>query len=180
MLINSLVSIGGNLFLTAGINSTFYKTDYSQAPFTRCYFVVAYLHAEKDILPGFKATRIGGTDKNEILDETELSVNSMFQTKFFNFGFPTVKKNVFSIELTMQSNSGEPIRFSTITEKEKNEHTVVIPASDNEVNSIAKFKNIKLRPKNKHNFKIGLKCECGSNINVGSIIFHYKRLGGLK
>jgi hypothetical protein len=156
----ALISIGNNLFIPFYLESDSY-----------CIHKVLYFDGKTDNMPSLFDGQVS---------EKESLITSMFQTKFFDFGLPTVKKNVPKIEVLIGGNQGRPIIFKTITDTETDEENVVLTIDETNSLRAGYYQSTVIKPKNRMNYRIGLKCETDGEINVGAIILQFKRLGGMK
>lgn len=108
----------------------------------------------------------------------EKTITSMVQTKTFDFGVPTLKKNVAKIEFVLGNNNGAPIYISTLTEEGTDENEIRLVEENIEGGALGHFQTEIIKPINKINYHIALKLETEGKLEVGSLILHYKRLGG--
>lgn len=109
-----------------------------------------------------------------------LEIPSMLQTKFFDFGSPTVKKNVPKVEVAFGTNGGVPIKTTVITENAADEGEFVIDEPEEQEYSPGYFQNRLIRPANKRACRIGLRFESEGDMSIDAISLQYKSLGGLK
>lgn len=116
----------------------------------------------------------------ESKDKLRLKISSSAQTKFFNFGAPTVKKNIPKIELSLGANGGEPVQVDIITDKGTEENELIIDdeTSNNKLPNYFVNRLIRVGDKNAH--RIGLKFKCDGAFSLESMSLQYKQLGGLK
>lgn len=115
-----------------------------------------------------------------VYDDSTYLVPTMLQTKFFDFGGPTVKKNVPKIEVSFGANGGVPIRTVVIDERGESETEFVIDEPEKESRSVAYVQNKLIRPPNKNPYRISVKFESKGGMAVDSLSLIYKNLRGLK
>ena len=113
-------------------------------------------------------------------ESSESDIPTMFQTKFFDFGSPTVKKSVPKIEVAFGTNGGVPIKTKIITESSVDEQEFVIDEQEEQEYAASYFQNRLIRPGNKHAYRMGLCFESDGEMSLDSISLQYKHLRGLK
>ncbi|MBR4973869.1 MAG: hypothetical protein IKY45_05350, partial [Clostridia bacterium] len=115
-----------------------------------------------------------------MVDETrtDFPIASMFQTKLFDFGIPTKKKNVPSIEVLLGSNDGIPMTVTTITEQTTNEEQIVLSAENSEIGEAGYFQKAVIKPLNRINYRVALKIEAEGKLEVSDLVLKFKKLGG--
>jgi hypothetical protein len=113
-------------------------------------------------------------------ESSESDIPTMFQTKFFDFGSPTVKKSVPKIEVAFGTNGGVPIKTKIITESSVDEQEFVIDEQEEREYATSYFQNRLIRPGNKHAYRMGLCFESDGEMSLDSISLQYKHLRGLK
>lgn len=129
------------------------------------------------------AIRVGMFDKNglaDVIDETKSKILSSCQTKYFDFGSPTVKKTVPKVSLVFKANGGEEIRIVEKTDNGSAEHSIIIDEDaidDRDPESLmAKL----IRPAIKNIRRIAFAFESEGSFAIESIMLQYKKIGGLK
>lgn len=123
--------------------------------------------------------------KGESKDEYEREIISreiptMLQTKFYDFGTPTMLKNIPKIELVFGTNGGAPITSTVITDKGESDTEIYIEAPEVDRYSVGHFENKLIRPSIQRANRIALKFECKGDMAIDSMTILYKQLGGLK
>lgn len=121
----------------------------------------------------------GGTAKLT-RHKVESEIETIAQTKFFDFGTPTTLKTIPKIEVSFGTNGGEAITASVITDKGTSEVDIYVDETEAGRYSVEHFVNKLLRPVGKHANRVGLKFQCESDMAVDGIVIQYKLLGGLK
>ena len=129
------------------------------------------------------AIRVGALDKNglaDVIDEAKSKILSSCQTKYFDFGSPTVKKTVPKVSLVFKANGGEEIRIVEKTDNGSAEHSIIIDEDaidDRDPESLmAKL----IRPAIKNIRRIAFAFESEGSFAIESIMLQYKKIGGLK
>ena len=174
--IRALICIADGLFLSGTITGST-ETDYE-----------LYLHEMMCIKNGnmndeFPKFAVSGSEyaHHPEYDKADpLEIPSMIQTKFFDFGSPTVKKNVPKVEVTFGTNGGVPIKTTVITENAADEGELVIDEPEEQEHAAGYFHNRLIRPGNKRACRIGLRFESEGDMSIDAISLQYKTLGGLK
>ena len=137
-------------------------------------------NSKSDIYPcydvGYSAS--GSVETERTL--TKRDIPTMLQTKFFDFGSPTVKKTTPKIEVVFGTNGGTPINATVITESSTEENEIIIDEPEGEEYSAGYFQNRLIRLGNKHSCRIALKLQCEGDMAVDAINLQYKQIGGLK
>ena len=111
----------------------------------------------------------------------EIPINSMIQTKIFDFGMPHYFKNVPLINMAFGNNGGKPISVSFVTEQgEEQAETVTLSESNKDEYSPEYVHNRQLRPCVRLINRIGVKAECEGAMSVDSISLDYRALGGAR
>lgn len=154
--IKSIMQFGGNCFTVCETN---YNNDYREfiAYFDESASVDTLLIEEK---------------------QTNVPIASMFQTKLFDFGLPTKKKNVPSIEVLLGSNDGIPITVTTITEQADHEEQINLTAENSKIGDANYFQTAVIKPINRINYRVALKIETEGKLEVSDLVLKFKRLGG--
>lgn len=126
--------------------------------------------------------RFDSTLDSDINDSgEEIPINSMIQTKIFDFGMPHYFKNVPLINMAFGNNAGEPISVSFVTEQgEEQGETVTLSESNKDEYSPEYVHNRQLRPCVRLINRIGVKAECEGAMSVDSISLDYRALGGAR
>lgn len=119
---------------------------------------------------------------SDINDSREkIPINSMIQTKIFDFNMPHYFKNIPLINMAFGNNSGEPISVSFVTEQgEEQGETVTLSESNDNEYSPEYVHNRQLRPCVRLINRIGVKAECEGAMSVDSISLDYRALGGAR
>lgn len=119
---------------------------------------------------------------SDISDSGEkIPINSMIQTKIFDFGMPHYFKNVPLINMAFGNNGGAPISVSFVTEQgEEQGETVTLSESNDNEYSPEFVHNRQLRPCVRLINRIGVKAECEGAMSVDSISLDYRVLGGAR
>lgn len=108
-------------------------------------------------------------------------INSLLQTKIFDFNMPHYLKNVPLINMAFGNNGGEPISVSFVTEQgEEQGETVTLSESNKDEYSPEFVHNRQLRPCVRLINRIGVKAECDGAMSVDSISLDYRVLGGVR
>lgn len=136
-------------------------------------------NATTDVLPHITGDYSEGYE-SLIFETAEKEISSKIQTKFFDFGAPTIKKTIPKIEVSFGTNGGVPIKTTVITESANEENEIVIEEPEEEKYSVGYFQNRLIRPANKHACRVGIKFEAEGDISVDAISLQYKHIGGLK
>lgn len=111
----------------------------------------------------------------------EIPINSMIQTKIFDFNMPHYFKNIPLINMAFGNNGGEPISVSFVTEQgEEQGETVTLSESNDNEYSPEYVHNRQLRPCVRLINRIGVKAECEGAMSVDSISLDYRALGGAR
>ena len=111
----------------------------------------------------------------------EIPINSMIQTKIFDFGMPHYYKNIPLINMAFGNNGGEPISVSFVTEQgEEQGEPVTLSESNKDGYSPEYVHNRQLRPCVRLINRIGVKAECEGAMSVDSISLDYRALGGAR
>ncbi len=171
--IKAIVNVGNRLYMWALLEAACRGSGYFYLP------ELMYLEGNKDITPSFVVARNSYSmfyDRNKC----EKNISSMLQTKFFDFGAPSIKKNVPKIEVTFGANGGVPINATVITEQGNDETNIVIQQPEAEEYSPQYYENHLIRPSSRANCRIGLKFESEGGLAVNAISLQYKQIGGLK
>lgn len=128
------------------------------------------------------ARRFDSTLDSDINDSgEETPINSMIQTKIFDFNMPHYFKNVPLINMAFGNNGGEPISVSFVTEQgEEQGETVTLSESNKDEYSPEYVHNRQLRPCVRLINRIGVKAECEGAMSVDSISLDYRALGGAR
>lgn len=108
------------------------------------------------------------------------AIKSHIQTKTFDFGLPTLKKNVPRIEVVLGNNEGTPIIATVITENGTNESEIRLINENSDIGEMGHFQTEVIKPVNRINYRIALKLETEGKLEVSDLVLQYKRLGGKK
>jgi hypothetical protein len=122
-------------------------------------------------------------DKSATVDrysDIESKIVSRCQTKYFDFGSPTVKKVVPKVSLVFRANNGEEIRITEKTDVGYSEHSIVMDDSVIDERDPESLVATLLRPATKNIRRISLVFESEGNLAIESIMLQYKKIGGLK
>lgn len=172
--IRSVISISGKLYMII-LYKTRIPNDLNYAFAEIVYFeekgdgdIFPCIYGTFDGVPKFSRERL----TNEI--------PTLLQTKFFDFGLPTIKKSIPKIEASFGTNGGNPIRATVITENAAEENEIVIDDPEEQEYSAGYFQNRLIRPANKQACRVGIKFESDGNMVLDAISLKYKQLGGLK
>ena len=126
--------------------------------------------------------RFDSTLDSDINDSGEkIPINSMIQTKIFDFGMPHYFKNIPLINMAFGNNGGKPISVSFVTEQgEEQAEMVTLSESNKDEYSPEYVHNRQLRPCVRLINRIGVKAECEGAMSVDSISLDYRALGGAR
>lgn len=111
---------------------------------------------------------------------TKIVINSFIKTKTFDFGLPTLKKNVPKIEVVLGNNQGIPIYATVFTENGTDEKEIRLTEENNNIGELEYFQTEVIKPVNRINYRIALKLETEGKLEVSNLVLQYKRLGGKK
>ena len=106
---------------------------------------------------------------------TEHNITSKLQTKFFEFGSPSIRKSIPKIELTVSENSGLPIEISAISEKDTHTKEIVLEQSADSENY---FENVLIRPEIKNCYKLSLNMKAEGKFGLDALTLQYRQTGG--
>lgn len=114
-------------------------------------------------------------------DKKSIPIDSMVQTKAYDFGQPAMTKDVQTVSFSFGYNGGFPIEIRFITEQGDNDVANIIIDGENCQNRDAKYlSSYDIYPYSRSNVRFGVKIQCNGNLEINSISFKYKILGGVK
>lgn len=166
----NLVSIEDKLFFSHTLNIKLKKSNYIEM----LYFDTEAKNDEFVYIEGIAE----GTVK-WVRTKEQSNIHTMMQTKCFDFGTPTVLKNIPKIEMVFGTNGGAPITVTTITNR-GDDSDFYIEAPEADKYSIRHLENKLIRPAIQRADRLSLKLECSGVMAVDSMTILYKQLGGLK
>ena len=166
----NLVSIEDKLFFSHTLNIKLKKSNYIEM----LYFDTEAKNDEFVYIEGIAE----GTVK-WVRTKEQSNIQTMMHTKCFDFGTPTVLKNIPKIEMVFGTNGGAPITVTTITNR-GDDSDIYIEAPEADKYSIRHLENKLIRPAIQRADRLSLKLECSGVMAVDSMAILYKQLGGLK
>lgn len=166
----NLVSIEDKLFFSHTLNIKLRKSNYIEM----LYFDTEAKNDEFVYIEGIAE----GTVK-WVRTKEQRNIHTMMHTKCFDFGTPTVLKNIPKIEMVFGTNGGAPITVTTITNR-GDDSDIYIEAPEADKYSIRHLENKLIRPAIQRADRLSLKLECSGVMAVDSMAILYKQLGGLK
>jgi hypothetical protein len=104
----------------------------------------------------------------------------MIKTKCYDFGSPTILKNIPKIELTLGTNGGAAINITAITDKGESDTVIYVDAPEKDRYSVGHFENKLIRPLANRANRLLLKFTCDGDVAIDSMTIIYKMLGGVK
>ncbi len=108
------------------------------------------------------------------------NIRSSFTTKLFDFGEPSLRKNIDKINLQLGNNNGVPIRIELITECGDEETEITLEGADTESYSASFIESKALFPCIRQVIKMGLKLSSEGVIAIDGMSFKYRKTGGAR
>ena len=166
----NLVSIEDKLFFSHTLNIKLRKSNYIE---------MLYFDAEAKNDEFVYIEDIAEGTVKWVRTKEQSNIHTMMHTKCFDFGTPTVLKNIPKIEMVFGTNGGAPITVTTITNR-GDDSDIYIEAPEADKYSIRHLENKLIRPAIQRADRLSLKLECSGVMAVDSMAILYKQLGGLK
>lgn len=110
----------------------------------------------------------------------ECDFNSMFQTKIFDFGTPSFRKNVDRVDVTYGNNGGEEISVTFVTDVCNEEGSATITEDELTPYTAGYLTTVPFYPCCRSVTRFGVKNECSGNLVAFGMDVTYKLLGGVK
>lgn len=136
-------------------------------------------NGKKDMMPDVQVSQHLGQSES-FRERTEKTIPTRIQTKFFDFGTPTVKKTVPKIMLVFCANGGEPIYVTENTDNGSCETVVAINKDSISTRDPESLVATLIRPAIKNIRRIALTFETKGYLAIESMTLQYKKIGGLK
>ena len=114
--------------------------------------------------------------------ETEtVPIESVIQTKLFDFNQPAVLKSVPIVNFSFGYNGGTPINVDFLSERQiPDRHTVTVYGAEAEGYSPEFMHSVRLFPYTKGTVRFGARISCDGELLIDSMSLQYKALGGAK
>ena len=119
-------------------------------------------------------------DNKEDLLFKENLIESKMTTKLFDFGQPSVRKNVDKINLQLGNNGGETINVKVITECGQESHEIVLTGTQTQSYTPEFIDSKAIFPCIRQVCKIGLELSSTGVIAIDGMNFKYKTSGGAR
>lgn len=119
-------------------------------------------------------------DKGCLSDENGEKITSSFKTKIFDFGEPSLRKNISKINLQLGNNGGAPIKVELITECGNEEMEITLEGADTDCRSAAYTESKALFPCMRQVTKMGLELSCEGVMAIDGMSFRYVKTGGAR
>lgn len=104
------------------------------------------------------------------------TINSVVQTKFFDFGHPNSFKDISSVGLSFGYNEGNEITVSFITDGGEEQDTVLLEEESTE-RTASFVKSVVLMPAIRTALRLGIRFECQGNMIIDGITMEYRVVG---
>ena len=109
------------------------------------------------------------------------NVQSLIQTKLFDFNQPAVLKSVPIVNFSFGYNRGEPIYIEFLSERQiPDRHTVTTDGAEAQKYSPEFMHSVRLFPYTKGTVRFGARITCDGELLIDSMSLQYKALGGAK
>jgi hypothetical protein len=147
--------------------------------------VAAVIQLKEQLFIGFyNDGYVGELEINELSadskDDCGTEINTMLQTKMFDFSMPAYKKNVRLVNLSLGNNGGVPIRAELITEHGTEEQEVILESEESGTREADFICNKALFPCIKGVKYFGIKLSCDGEIAIDGMSFKYTITGGVR
>lgn len=120
-------------------------------------------------------------DNGWTLQSNFLTVQSLIQTKLFDFNQPAVLKSVPIVNFSFGYNRGEPIHIEFLSERQiPDSHTVTTDGAEAQKYSPEFMHSVRLFPYTKGTVRFGARITCDGELMIDSMSLQYKALGGAK
>ena len=120
------------------------------------------------------------TESDSTIIKSTYSFESIAQTKIFDFGLPSYRKNVDSVNVGLGNNGGAAVNVSFITDV-GTESEEITPYGAEETAYNAEFiNNYHISPCIKNVGKFGIRLQCNGILAVDNLNLQYRLLGGAK
>lgn len=124
-----------------------------------------------------EAVRWGEADGFAVREIVERPIESVVQTKLFDFGQPSRKKTVTAADISFGYNDGRPITVSFISERGiPDEHTVAIGAAEAEMYSPGYVHSCRFYPYTNAAVMFGMRVTCEGEMAIDSLSLRCRRL----
>lgn len=120
---------------------------------------------------------IDGTWKVKTEDK---SIESLVQTKLFDFGAPEYYKNVDLINISLGNNGGTPIAVQYVTDNGTEQDEIVMTGNEIEENDPGYIKCVSRFPCIRSALRFGVRLSCDGPMAIDGISLNYRILGGAR
>lgn len=111
----------------------------------------------------------------------EYVIDSVIQTKFFDFGLPAHTKTISLVNVSFGNNGGEAVKISYLTENGKlDADYIYLDESEEREYSPEYIQNRVLRPCISFAKRFGMRIECAGDMTIDAISINYKIIGGAR
>lgn len=117
---------------------------------------------------------------DEATDDEGCPIPSSFNTKLFDFGIPSHKKNVLKVDLSLGNNGGEPIKVELITEHGTEEQEIVLEGETSDIRNAGYLNSKAIFPCIRGVKCFGVKLSCEGQMSADGMTFDYEILGGVR
>lgn len=123
----------------------------------------------------------GESDSDDTTDGQSEKIQTMLQTKIFDFGAPAYTKNVPLVNIAFGNNAGAPVTVEFVADKgDCGTEEVTLSESDSDEYSPEYVHNRQLRPCAHGITRFGVRIKCDGEVSVDSISLNYRTLGGAR
>ena len=119
------------------------------------------------------------SDNGEIIKST-YSFESIAQTKIFDFGLPSYRKNVDVVNVGLGNNGGVPVGVSFVTDIGTGEEEIIPYGAEITAYQPAYINNYRLSPCIRNVCRFGVRLKCNGVLAVDNLNLQYRLLGGAK
>ena len=169
-----LISIGGQLnVLAENLFENDGTWDYRNPE-------ILVFEGKDDVTNSYDAILNPGGEQVVYISDYSSKIESVLQTKFFDFGSPTIRKQISKMDVSLGSNDAVSIIITTITDRGESNEDIILDFDEANKHNPQFFKNIAVRNAEKINNRIGYKFESKGNIFIDSMAVYFKLLGGSK
>ncbi len=124
-----------------------------------------------------ESARWGEADGFAVRETVEHSIESLVQTKLFDFGQPSRKKTVTAADISFGYNDGRPITVNFISERGiPDEHNVAIGAAEAEMYSPGYVHSCRFYPYTNAAVMFGVRVSCEGEMAIDSLSLRCRRL----
>ena len=120
-------------------------------------------------------------DNGWTLQSNVFTIQSLIQTKLFDFNQPAVLKSVPIVNFSFGYNGCTPINIEFLSERQiPDRHTVTTDGAEAQKYSPEFMRSVRLFPYTKGTVRFGARISCDGKLLIDSMSLQYKALGGAK